>query len=163
MGMLFELRQKLIAFGDDFEVKDEAGNDQFYFDGKVGRIQKTTHVIGPKKEQIATITQNLLTFTPTFTIRAGKEIIATVYKKMFTFRPVFVVAQPEADPITITGKVLEHEYLAVRGKDEVATVSKRWFRRADTYGVEIRKPRDYLIMLSAAVIIDTVLHPKKKS
>lgn len=161
--MRFELSQKLMSIGTDFLVRDESGNDQFYFDGKVGRLRHTIEVIGPGKITMGTLTKNIGTFSPTYTLKSDKEIISVISKKLFTFRPSFVVKITDADPLLITGKMLEHEYRVFRGKDEIATVSKKWFRSKDTYGIDIEKPKDQLIVLSAVVVIDLILHPKRKS
>ena len=32
--MRYVMRQKLLALGDDFQIRDEAGNEVFYVDGR---------------------------------------------------------------------------------------------------------------------------------
>ena len=41
--------------------------------------------------------------------------------------------------LEVQGNVLEHEYSFKDGHRPVATVSKKWFRIADSYGVEIER------------------------
>jgi uncharacterized protein YxjI len=41
----------------------------------------------------------------------------------------------------------------------VARVSKKWFRLADTYAVDIEDGQDDVLILASAVVIDLVSHP----
>ena len=40
------------------------------------------------------------------------------------------------DDLRVQGNILDHEYRIGDGAAQVAEISKRWFRLADTYGVE---------------------------
>jgi uncharacterized protein YxjI len=40
----------------------------------------------------------------------------------------------------------------------VATVSKRWFRLRDSYGVEIASGQDNALILAITVVIDMMAH-----
>jgi uncharacterized protein YxjI len=46
-----------------------------------------------------------------------------------------------------------YEYEIKRDGDVIATVSKRWSRLADTYGVEIRAGEDEALLLTATVAL----------
>jgi uncharacterized protein YxjI len=41
----------------------------------------------------------------------------------------------------------------------VAEVSKKWFRVADTYGVEVAPGQDPVVILAVAAVLDTMAHP----
>jgi uncharacterized protein YxjI len=58
-----------------------------------------------------------------------------------------------------TGNVVDHEYAVERDGDTVATVSKRWFRVRDSYGVEIAPGEDDALVLAITVCIDAMSHP----
>ena len=45
------------------------------------------------------------------------------------------------------------------GGTTVATVSRRWFRVRDTYGVEIGAAEDDALLLAVVVVIDMMAHP----
>jgi uncharacterized protein YxjI len=57
-----------------------------------------------------------------------------------------------------TGSLTNHEYAFTRHGATVATVSKRWFFWADTYGVEIAEGEDAVLILAATVVIDMACH-----
>ncbi|MCI5065623.1 LURP-one-related family protein [bacterium] len=161
--MKYVMKQALLSFGDDFSVKDEHGRDVFYFDGQVLSIGKKIIVQERNKQEVARIQQRFFRFSPTYSLRQGKDEIATIRKKLFTFRPSFVVDVPGPDDITVVGRLIEHDYKFLRNGKQIAHCSKRWFTGKDTYGIEIDNAADVLLVLSAAVVIDLVCHPKRDS
>jgi uncharacterized protein YxjI len=52
------------------------------------------------------------------------------------------------------GNIVDHEYKIERDGDEIAEVSRRWFRVRDTYGVEIDPGQDAALILATVVCID---------
>ena len=56
------------------------------------------------------------------------------------------------------GNFTDHEYEIKCDGDVVATISKKWFRVRDTYGIEVREGEDEPLMLSLAVAIDAMSH-----
>jgi uncharacterized protein YxjI len=59
----------------------------------------------------------------------------------------------------IQGNILDHEYRIELGRQRVAEVSKKWFRIADSYGVEIDPGQDDILILAATVAVDMMAHP----
>ena len=49
------------------------------------------------------------------------------------------------------GNILDHEYTIDEGRDKIAEVSKKWFRVADTYGVEIEPGQNDILILAVTV------------
>lgn len=62
------------------------------------------------------------------------------------------------DDMSIQGNILDHEYTFERGGNKVAEVSKRWFRVADTYGVEIDEGEDDALILACTIVVDEMAH-----
>src|SRR5216683_1960203 len=58
------------------------------------------------------------------------------------------------DTLEAQGNILEHEYEIHDGRSRVAEVSKKWFRVADTYGVDIAPDADEILLLACTAIID---------
>ena len=52
------------------------------------------------------------------------------------------------------GNVVDHEYEIERDGATVATVSKKWFRVRDSYGVEVAPGEDAGLMLAITVCMD---------
>ena len=51
---------------------------------------------------------------------------------------------------------MDHEYEVERDGDTITTVSKKWFRVRDTYGVEVADGEDAALMLAITVCIDAM-------
>ena len=56
----------------------------------------------------------------------------------------------------IQGNLLDHEYRIEQDGVQVAEVSKRWFRVADTYGVEIAPGQHHVLLLAVTAGIDAM-------
>ena len=63
--------------------------------------------------------------------------------------------------LEVQGNILDHEYRIGMGRNQVAQVSKKWFRVRDTYGVEIVPGQDDVLILAATVAIDIMAHPSR--
>jgi hypothetical protein len=76
---------------------------------------------------------------------------------IITAAPVRECEEPDA---TDPGD-LDHEYTIEDGRTRAAEVSKRWFRFADTYGVEVGRGQDPVVILAVTVVLDAMAHPDR--
>ena len=83
---------------------------------------------------------------------------ATVKKALVGIRDRFHVDVDGGDDLKIHGNIVDHEYEIERDGSTIATVSKRWFRVRDTYGVEVGHPEDAPLVLAVTVAIDSMSH-----
>jgi uncharacterized protein YxjI len=63
--------------------------------------------------------------------------------------------------LEVQGNILDYEYAIGEGRDKVAEVSKKWFRVADTYGVQIGPGQNDVLILAIAVALDSMAHPAR--
>jgi len=161
--MRYVMKQKLFSFGDDFTIKDAAGADVFFVDGRALSIGDKLSFEDMDGNELAFIRQRLLAWGRTYEIERGGRVAAVVKKETFTlFRCRFSVDVPGPDDLEATGDFVDHEYQFVRGGAVVATVSKRWFSWTDTYGVDVADGEDDVLVLASAVVIDMCCHPERK-
>ncbi len=157
--MRYVMKQKLFCWGDDFHIKNEAGNDAFFVDGKVFTLGNKLSFQDLNGNELAFIRQRLLSWGPTYEITRGDELLAVVKKHLFTFfRCAFTVDVPGPDDLEAQGSFLDMEYSFTRGGRTVAEVSKRWFAWNDTYGVDIASGEDDVLILASTVVIDMICH-----
>jgi uncharacterized protein YxjI len=157
--MRYVMKQKVFSFGDDFVIRDEAGTDRFLVDGRAFSIGDKLSLQDMSRQELAYIKQKLLSWGPTYEIWYGDSLAAVVKKKLFTFlRCKFSVDVPGPDDLEAAGNFLDHEYQFTRGGSVVATVSKRWFTWADTYGVDVAPSEDDVLVLASTVVIDLCCH-----
>ncbi len=162
--MRYVMKQKLFAWGDDFTIQDETGADRFFVDGKVFTLGAKLSFQDMAGNELAFISQKLLSWGPTYEIYRGGDLQAVVKKHLFTFLYCkFTVDVPGPDDLEASGDFLDHEYEIVRGSRQVATVSKRWFTWADTYGVEIAEGDDEILILASTVVIDMACHGDQRN
>src|SRR4051812_30083269 len=145
--MRYVMKQKLFCWGDDFTIKDEAGQDRFFVDGKAISIGDKLSFQDMARNELVSLREKLLSWGPTYEVHENGAKSAVVKKKLWTFvRDRFTVDVgadgPTPDDLEIQGNLWDHEYTVSRSGQVVATVSKRWFSWADTYGVDIADGED---------------------
>ena len=162
--MRYLMKQKLFCFGDDFAIKNEAGDDVFFVDGRAFSIGSKLSFQDMNGRELAFIRQILLSWGPTYEITRDGQLAAVVKKHLFTFfRCAFTVDVPGPDDIEAQGSFLDMEYTFERGGRTVAEVSKRWFSFSDTYGVDITDGQDDILILASTVVIDMICHGDGKN
>ncbi len=162
--MRYLMKQKLFCWGDDFAIKNEAGEEVFFVDGKAFSFGDKLSFQDMQRNELAFIRQKLLAWGPTYEIHRNGAVAAVVKKHLFTlFRCKFTVDVPGPDDLEAQGNFLDMEYTFTRGEQPVAEVSKRWFSWTDTYGVDIRAGEDDVLILAGTVVIDMVCHADRKN
>src|SRR4051812_48396201 len=121
--MRYVMRQKLWSFGDDFAIKDDAGNDRFYVDGKAISLTDTLSFQDPARHELAHIRRRMLSWGATFDISAGGHTVAVVKQKLFTLlKYKFTVdetATPDPVDLEVEGDFFAHEYRFTRSGNTV--------------------------------------------
>ena len=156
------MKQKWLSFGDDYVVKDAAGNEIFYIDGKVFTLRTTLLVQDMGGRELATIQKKILSWGPTYEIYRGGALAAIVKKSLFTFfRCEFTVDVPGPDDLVADGSFGDYEYVFRRSRGPVASVSKRFFSWTDSYGIDIADGQDDVLIIASAVVIDQCCHERE--
>ena len=157
--MRYVMRQKLLALGDDFQIRDEAGNEVYYVDGRALSFGDKLSVRDAAGNELAFISQRLMAWGPTYEIWRNGTLAAVVKKKLFAlFHHRFTVDVPGPDDLEAKGDFTDHEYEFRRGGRVVAVVSKRWFSLTDTYGIDVDDGEDDVLVLASAVVVDLACH-----
>jgi uncharacterized protein YxjI len=157
--MRYVMRQKLLALGEDFQIRDEAGREVYFVDGRALSLGDKLSFRDAGGNELAFISQRLMAWGPTYEIRRDGRLAAVVKKKLFTlFHHRFTVDVPGPDDLEAEGDFTGHEYEFRRGGRAVAVVSKRWFSWTDTYGIEVAEGEDDVLILASAVVVDLAIH-----
>jgi uncharacterized protein YxjI len=154
-GTKYRMREKMFAIGDDFWIEDEEGERAFKVDGKALRIRDTLVLEDPTGAEVFSVQEKKLHVRDTMDIERDGETVARVKKALITpLRERFSIDVEGGEDMEAKGNIVDHEYKIERGGDQVAEVSKRWFRVRDTYGIEIAPGQDDALILAVAVCID---------
>ncbi len=157
----YQMRQKLVAFGDDFYIKNEAGQNVFKVDGKVLRVRDTLQFKDLQGITLCQIQERMLRIKDSMAIEDGHgNPIAEVKKALITpLRDRWTVKIRNGPDLDVQGNILDHEYEIMEGRRKVAQVSKKWFRVRDTYGVETAPDQEDVVILAVTVALDNMAHP----
>ena len=155
--MIYKMRQKFFALGNDFTIQDSGGQDVYQVDGKFLSLGNKLAFRDMAGNELAYITQKLLSWGPTYEITHNGQLQAVVKEALFTpFRHRFTVDVDGPSDLTAQGSFLDYEYTLTRNDQTVATISKQWFSITQTYGVDVAEGEDAVLILASAVVIDLV-------
>ena len=151
----YQMRQELLSIGDDYWIEDESGARVFKVDGKALRLRDTFVLRDASGQEAAKIQERAFRVRDSMKIeRAGGD--ATVHKALVGVRDRFKIDVDGGPDLSAKGNLVDHEYRIERDGDTVATVSKKWFRVRESFGVEIAASQDDALILAIVVCIDAM-------
>ena len=159
----YRMREKLVSIGDDYWIENDRGERVYKVDGKALRLRHTLIFEDDRGTELVKIQERMLRVRDSMEIedRDGNKV-AMVKKAMLTpLRERWTVKVADGPDLEIKGNILDHEYTIENGRTRVAEVSKKWFRVADTYGVEVTQGQDPVLMLAVTAAMDTMAHPER--
>ena len=159
----YQMREKLVSFGDDFWIENDRGERVYKVNGKMMRARGTLDFENTEGKVKAQIQERVLRAKDSMAIEDGKgHKAAEVKRALITpIRERWIVRIADGPDLEVQGDLLAHEYKIGDGKHKVAKVSKKWFRIRDSYGVQIEPGQDDAVILAVTVAIDAMVHPGK--
>jgi uncharacterized protein YxjI len=159
-GNRYQMRQRMFSIGDDFYIEDDQGRRAFKVDGKALRVRSTLKFEDANGRELYKIQEKLARVRDSMTIeRADGGAAAKVHNALITpLRDRWTINVPGGEDMSTKGNIVQHEYRIEQGRDTVATVSKKWFRIRDSYGVDIAPGHDDALILAITVVIDMMAH-----
>ena len=159
----YQMRQRMLSIGDDYEIENERGERVFKLDGKALRIRKTILFKDMDGRELVKIQERMLHIKDSMEIEGPDgNRIAIVKKALITpLRERWIIKVEDGPDLHVEGNIVDHEYRIERDGAQVAEVSKRWFRVRDTYGVEVAPGEDEVLILASTAVLDTMAHPDR--
>lgn len=154
----YQMRQRLVSIGDDYWIEDENGRRVFKVDGKALRIRKTMNFDDAQGHTLLRIQERKLRLRDTMEIEdPDGRSVATVKKALVSpLRDRMSVSVEDGPDLDVQGNIVDHEYVIEAEGTQVAEVSKRWFRLADTYGVEVAPGQNDVLVLAVTAVLDAM-------
>ena len=149
----YQMREKLLSIGDDSWIENDSGEKVYKVDGKALRIRDTFILKDSGGNEVAKIQERKLSIRDKMKIELG-DTTATVHKALVGIRHRFQIDVDNGPDMRAVGNFVDHEYEIERDGDTVATVSKKWFRVRDTYGIEMDPAENAPLLLAVTVCID---------
>jgi uncharacterized protein YxjI len=159
----YRMRQKLVSIGDDYWIENDQGERVYKVDGKALRVRQTLIFEDARGAELVKIQERMLRARDSMEIedRDGRRV-AMVKKAMITpVRERWTVKVADGPDLEVQGNIVDHEYTIEDGRTKAAEVSKKWFRVADTYGVEVAPGQDPVVILAVTAVLDTMAHPER--
>jgi uncharacterized protein YxjI len=158
----YQMRQRLFSVGDDYWIEDGNGERAYKIDGKALRLRKTLIFEDAGGQELLKIQERKLRVRDTMGIEdKDGHHVATVKKALISpFRDRWHVDVADGRDLEVKGSIVDHEYTIENG-GKAAEVSKKWFRVADTYGVEVQPGHDPVLILAIAAVLDTMVHEER--
>jgi uncharacterized protein YxjI len=156
----YRMRQKLVSIGDDYWIENDQGERVFKVNGKALRVRKTLIFEDSHGTELLKIQERVARVRDTMEIedRDG-HTVATVKKALVTpLRDRWTVKVADGPDLEVKGNIVDHEYTIEDGRTTVAEVSKKWFRVADTYGVQVASGQNPALMLAITAVLDSMAH-----
>jgi len=155
----YKMREKLISFGDDFWIEDAQGQRKFKVNGKMLRIRDTLIFEDLAGRELVHIQTKVLSIRDRIQVERKGGVSAVLIKDLLNVLGDDIAMKfDNGDEIHLKGNIFDHQYEFYRGRDKIGEVSKKWFRIADTYGVQLEPGADDIMLLAATVAIDRMSH-----
>jgi uncharacterized protein YxjI len=156
----YKMRQNLVSIGDDFWIEDDNGQRVARVDGKALRVRQTLIFEDAHGHEVCTIQERKARVKDSMEIESpGGERMAMVKKAMIApLRERWAVNVGTGPDLEVQGNILDHEYRIEGGGQTVAEVYKKWFRVADSYGVDVAPGQNDILILAVTVAVDMMAH-----
>ena len=156
----YRMREKLVSFGNDFWIENEQGQRAFKVDGKMLRVRDTLFFEDMQGNELCKIQERVVRVKDSMEVEGPNgQRMALIRKALITpLRDRWTVKIGDGPDLQVQGNILNHEYTIGEGGTKVAEVSKKWFRIADTYGVQIDPGQNDILILAVTVAIDMMAH-----
>ena len=154
------IKQHIFTWGDKFSIYDEMGNEKYYVEGEVFTWGKKLHLYDGHGRELSFIEQEVLTFLPKYHISRDGVEIAEVVKEFTFFKHEYSV---NGLGWQVHGDFWDHEYEITDNGRTIASVSKEWMTRGDSYEIRFGADVDEITALSVVLVIDACIEAERRN
>lgn len=154
------IKQKVFSWGDKFFVTDTNGDIKYIVQGEVFSLGKKLHIYDFNNNEVAFISQKLLSLKYRFLIFRDQVKTAEIVKDFSFLRPSYSI---DGLNWKIDGDLLAHKYTIKENGFPIATIDKGFFTWGDSYTLDISDSADEIIALSVILAIDCILDSSSSS
>ncbi|TQJ75261.1 LURP-one-related/scramblase family protein [Streptomyces sp. SLBN-31] len=153
--MRFQVRDRLLGFGEDYWIEDERGDKAFLVDGKAMRLRDTFELKDTQGRVLIDIHQKMFALRDTMVIERDGAALATIRRKRLSLlRNHYRVSLADGSELDVSGKILDREFVVEYDGELLAVVSRRWLHVRETYGVDmVRDDADPALLIAVAVCV----------
>jgi uncharacterized protein YxjI len=154
------MRQRIFALGQDFYINNAAGQPVYKIDGKVRLVKEALKFRDMQGNLLYQLDERVIRIRESFDIlNANGQLAAKVHNAILDpLRERFTIEIPGKENLMTMGKVIWAQYDILRGRQQVAKISKQfsWIGR-DQYVVDVLQGEDDVLLLAVTVVIDMMV------
>src|SRR5262245_25483602 len=123
----YQMRQRMIALGDDYVIENDRGDRVFRLDGKALRLRKTILFEDMDGHELCKIQERMLRARDSMEIEdPDGHRVAMVHKAMIAPLRERWVIKTDGPDLDIQGNIVDPKYTIERDEHKVGEDSKRW-------------------------------------
>lgn len=158
MSRRFQMRQKILALGHDFWVKDEQDQEVFFVDNRLLALRKTYYILDDDKHELLKVQHKLMHIHRTMDIEQHGHVIASVQKNLISpLLDRWTIKVPDGQDLNAQGDLFDHEYSINGPGGKLAHISKKWFTIGQSYGIEVEDGVPVPLIIAIAIAIDDMM------
>jgi uncharacterized protein YxjI len=153
--MRYLVRDRLLAFGDDYWIENDSGDKVFLVDGKAMRLRDTFELKDSQGRVLIDIRQKMFALRDTMVVERDGEPLATVRRKRLSLlRNHYRVTLVDGTELDVSGRILDREFVIEYDGEPLAVISRRWLHVRETYGVDVvREDADPALLIAVTVCV----------
>lgn len=153
--MRYLMKRQLFQLNDDYIIRDERGRAAFCTTGRVMTFGDRLSFRDGAGRELAFVRQKLLAPGAVYELHYADELHSIITPAAYdATRCDISLDAPGPDDLQARGDLVHQEYAFTRDGRNVATVSRKWFRSTETYGVDVSGAEDDVLILASTVVID---------
>lgn len=149
------IKQKIFSWLDSYDVYDEDQNPVYSVKGQLAFGHKFHIHDATTGQHVATISQELMTLLPRFSVTIMDHEVGSISKELSLFKPRFTI---DFMNWHVDGDLLGYNYTIYDALGStIAIISKEILSWSDTYRIDVHDPNDMLASLCLVLAIDAIL------
>lgn len=148
--MKLYIKEKRFSWRDQLIVRNEQDELVYKVKSELVSIGNKVHIYNQKDEEILSIEEKKMGFSPKYTIYQNGEKIASIKKESNLFASDYEI---EKVNWKIKGNVEKEDYEIKKGFGEIASFKKKWFSYGDSYVLDIKEEKDAQLALAIIIAI----------
>ncbi len=153
--MALYIKEALFSWRQRFYIKDEAGADRYYTEGKLLSLGKNLSIYDMQGQERLRLQQVFLSMMPRYDLYIDGVAVCQVHARFSLFKPYFEIYGLNWN---LEGDFFDHEYVINSAEGVVGSISKKWFSWGDSYRLDYANPEHELIVLGIVLAVDSARH-----
>lgn len=152
MVKTYQFSQPIRLGGERFDIENKSGRVDYQVEGSFLKLPKTLTIVDRTGHLVSRMKRELVAFLPSFRVTMADGTAFNLRKQVGFFRDRYVLDQ---FPLTVEGDLWDLNLVFKnQSGQEVAQISKTFFRLTSTYQLTIFDEVYTPVLLSLAVALD---------